>query len=613
MSRAPFGYHGRYLRVDLSTGEAAARPLPKSVLRRYLGGSGLGTWLLLQETGGYFDPLSAEAPLVFMFSPLVGSPLTTSAKFAVVSKSPLTNRINDSLCSSHFAIAGKKTGYDAILIVGRAEQLTCLQITDIEIKFHNAENLRGKTVSQAHSGIQTMLGSGFQSAIIGPAGENGVLYATISHDGRHAGRGGAGAVMGAKNLKAIAVAGTQAVSFANPKGLAAYAKQLSKKSLGPATAKYRELGTVSNVRAFNRLGTLPTRNFQQSTFEEADAISPESFAPTRQKNQKSCAACNIGCEHLFQLEPTGQTDTNRETESAVRLEYESLYALGSLCGISDPDVVLRAANRCDELGMDSISTGASVAFAMECVQKGLLLEPDLQFGNGDSLIHMIEHIGSRTGLGDLLAQGTRKAAEVIGGNAPDFAPHVKGLEMPGYDPRTLPTMAVGLAVNSRGADHNRSGAYQVDFSEKNSGAAIGPEQISAAIEIEDEAAILDSLILCKFLRGVFENRFAEMAAMLNLVTGWDVTAEELGQIAKRIIHTKKLFNVLHGWTPAEDTLPKRFFRKPGASDSSSHSALNPESFQNLVREYNRQRGWTEDGYLPEEMSVELDITQTVTG
>ncbi len=262
VTRDPFGYHGCYLRIDVSDGSVERMPLADAVLRQFIGGSGLGVRLLLDEGCAHLDPLDPAAPLVFAFSPLVGSPLTTSAKFAVVSKSPLTDRINDSLASSGFAIAGKSCGCDAIVIVGRAPELSVLIIDDGQVRVESAAECAGKTCQETEAELRSRLGANFRIAAIGPAGERLVRYATISHDGRHAGRGGSGAVLGAKNIKAIAVQGTQRAEWAHPRELTAISKDLSKRSFGPATAKYRELGTATNLLTFNRFGALPTRNFQ---------------------------------------------------------------------------------------------------------------------------------------------------------------------------------------------------------------------------------------------------------------------------------------------------------------------------------------------------------------
>jgi aldehyde:ferredoxin oxidoreductase len=572
-------FHGAYLRIDVTDGRVERVPLPEATLRGYLGGSGLGARLLLDEGGAIADPLSPEAPLVFAFSPLVGSPLTTSAKFAVVSRSPLTERFNDSLASSGFALAGKRTGGDALVIVGRAPALSVLVIDVGAVRLEPAGDLRGLSCPQAEEAVRARLGADYRVASIGPAGERGVRYATISHDGRHAGRGGSGAVLGSKNIKAIAVRGTQRVEWAHPRAVTELSRDLSQRSFGPATAKYRELGTATNMLTFNRFGTLPTRNFQSGTFEQAANLSPDELSVAHSRTRASCVACTIGCEHIYSVGTTG-----------VRVEYESLFALGSLCGVGDGAAVLRASQRCDELGIDTISTGGTIAFAMECVERGLLDEPWLVFGSGDAMLRAIDLIGRREGLGALLADGSRRAAQAIGQGSIAFAPQVKGLEIPGYEPRALQTMALGFAVGARGADHNRSGAYEVDFSSKVDRRHATLESVRYAIETEDRAALMDSLILCKFLRGVFADFYAEAADMLQKVTGWDVTADELRETAQRIVSTKRQVNLLAGWTPSEDTLPERFLSTPLPSDPSA--ALTHDRLQELVAEYYRQRGWS---------------------
>ena len=574
-----YGYHSAYLRIDVSAGSASRVPLREETLRQFLGGSGLGVRLLLDEGAADVDPLSPEAPLVFAFSPLVGSPLTTSAKFAVVSKSPLTERINDSLASSGFAVAGKACGCDALMIVGRAPELSVLIVEhdgsdeQARVRLVSAAAYRGATCHDTESRLRTELGPGYRIASIGPAGEQLVRYATISHDGRHAGRGGSGAVLGAKNIKAIAVRGMLRVEWARPQELTTISRDLSKRSFGPATAKYRELGTATNLLTFNRFHALPTRNFQSGTFEEAVNLSPEQLTTTRSKTRESCVTCTIGCEHIY---------------DGVRVEYESLFALGSLCGIGDADVVLRASRRCDELGLDTISAGGTIAFAMECVERGWLDEPWLRFGSGEALLRAVELIGSRAGIGRLLAEGSRRAAEAIGHDSISIAPQVKGLEIPGYEPRALQTMALGFAVGPRGADHNRSGAYEVDFSDKVDRRNITLEAVRHAIDTEDKAALMDSLIICKFLRGVFDDFYAEAAMMLRAVTGWDATAEELRETAQRIVAAKRLFNLRAGWTPAEDTLPERFLNTPLPDDPAA--SLSRNRLNELVAEYHRQRG-----------------------
>ncbi len=588
-------YHGCYLRVDLASGSCQRVPLAEDVLRRFLGGSGLGAYLMLQEQAARFDPLAPEAPLAFVFSPLVGSPLTTSAKFAVVSRGALTERFNDSLASSGFAIAGKKAGCDAIVIVGQAAQLSTLVIDDGQCRLEPASGLAGLSANKTEQQLKAAWGADYQTAVIGPSGEQLVRYATISHSGRHAGRGGTGAVMGAKRLKAIAVRGTQRTTWADPEALHEMAKSLSKRSFGPATAKYRELGTAANLLTLNRLQALPTRNFQQGYFAGAEAIAPEQIGAARRQTRASCAACTIGCEHIYHL-------GDRSTGDGVRLEYENLFALGSLCAVDDAELVLKASRACDELGLDTISAGGTIAFAMECVERGLIDAPWLTFGDGQAVLNALEAIARRDGLGDRLAEGSRRLAEQIGHDSIRFAPQVKGLEIPGYEPRSLQTMALGFAVGSRGADHNRSGAYEVDLSSAVDRRRVQADDARLAVETEDRAALIDSLILCKFLRGVFDDLFAETAEMLRAVTGWRVTADELRLTARRIVTAKKQFNILAGWTPAEDTLPERFLETPLPDDP--QASLSSKRLAELVAAYHVERGWSPEGQIgPKDLEI----------
>jgi len=353
--------------------------------------------------------------------------------------------------------------------------------------------------------------------------------------------------------------------------------------MGPATAKYRELGTVANLLVMNRLRALPTRNFREGSFEEAPALSAEALHALPSV-RKSCAACTIGCEHVF---PTA-------SGKGVRVEYEGLFALGPNCGVGDREAVLEASARCDAHGLDVISAGGTIAFAMECGERGLLYGAP-RFGDAEGMLRLLDDIAARRGLGDLLADGSRIASQRIGRGSESFAAHVKGLELPGYEPRALQTMALGLAVCPRGADHNRSGAYEEDFrpgAERGTAAAdAGP----AAARSEVRAAVLDSLILCKFLRGVFDDLFAEGAAMLSAVTGWDVSGDELRTAGERIVTAKKLWNVREGWTRAEDTLPARFLDEPLAG---AGFTLSRETLGRRIASYYAAHGWTDAGEVP---------------
>jgi aldehyde:ferredoxin oxidoreductase len=586
------GYFGRALVVDAGTAAASVLPLSDDLLRAYLGGAGLGAWLMHRLAPPGVDPLAPEAPLAFVFSPLVGTPLTTSAKFAVVAKSPLTGMLNDALSSSHFAISGKLTGNDAIVIRGACRRLSALLVDGDGARLADAADLSGLPAAEAERRLRDRLGRGWRIAAIGPAGERGVRYATVSHDGRHAGRGGLGAVLGAKRLKAVAVRASAKVPSADPQAVLGAARDLRARSFGPATAKYRELGTLANLLAFNAISTLPSRNFQTATFEEAPQLAAEELAQLRTVTRNSCASCTIGCEHIYRAKGGKQ----------ARVEYENVFALGPMCGVSDPDAVLAASGRCDELGLDTISAGGTIAWAMECTERGLIDAPWLRFGDADALIRALDEIGARQGLGELLAEGTKRAAERVGGGSAAFAMHVKGLELPGYEPRTLQGMALGLAVNSRGADHNRSGAYEADLSGDYDRMAGGDAQIAGAIETEDRAAIMDSLILCKFLRGVFTEPFDEWAALLSAVTGWDTDGPELRQTARRIVLAKRAFNIREGWQPEDDWLPERLLSEPVTIASGRVAALTPSRLRGMIDGYYAARG-LDSGGRPAQASV----------
>jgi aldehyde:ferredoxin oxidoreductase len=604
---APGGYFGQALVVDAAAGTSTSLPLPDEILRSYIGGSGLGAWLLYRLGTPGAGALDDRAPLAFVFSPLVGTPLTTSAKFAVVAKSPLTGMLTDALASSQFAIAGKLTGHDAIVIRGRAPQLSLLLVDGDGTRLLDARHLAGRTAAETDKELREQLGRGWRMAAIGPAGEHGVRYATISHDGRHAGRGGLGAVMGAKNLKAIAVRATTKVATADPRNVLKAAKDLRERSFGPATAKYRELGTLANLLAFNAISTLPTRNFQAAAFEGAPNLAGQP-AEARQQDgavqgmrkvaRSSCASCTIGCEHIYRV----------GGGKKARVEYENVFALGPMCGVSDPGAVLAASARCDDYGIDTISAGGTIAWAMECAQRGLIDAPWLRFGDPEALLRALDEIGnSSTPFGVLLGKGTKAASRTVRGDSESFAPHVKGLEMPGYEPRTLHSMALGLAVNARGADHNRSGAYEADLSGDLDRLDGGDAHVAAAIETEDRAAVMDSMILCKFLRGVFTDPFAEWAALLADVTGWDITKDELRATAKRIVMAKRVYNIREGWQPGDDWLPDRLLNEPVTLPSGRVAALTAERLRAMIDAYYESRGLDHQGRPKPAIDHELHL------
>ncbi|MCX2727816.1 aldehyde ferredoxin oxidoreductase family protein [Thermomicrobium sp. 4228-Ro] len=591
--------HGRALLVDLGTGDARAFPIPPEVSRSVLGGTGLATRLLLDFAPPRVDPWAPENPFVIATGPFIGTGLTTSSKLAIATTSPQTGFIGDSLTSSYFALVLRRTGFDGLVLIGQAPDWSVLVVEDDRVNLRPAHDLLGLDPEATAAALRAELGRDVRVAAIGRAGERLVRFAAVVNDGRLAGRTGPGAVLGAKRLKAVAVRGTgRFPPVADPAAVASAARRLAERSLGPETAKYRELGTVANLAFFSRLGVLPTRNFSAGSFPAAEALAGERLVTAHHADRQACAACTVGCEHHFRTTDAGPPAT-------VRLEYETLFALGSLCGIDDPNVVLRAAALCDQYGMDAISAGGTIAWAMECVERGIALPGDPadwpRFGDGMSLLRTLEAIGERRGpLGDLLAEGSRRAAEIIGQGSESWAMHVKGLELPGYHPKKLRAMALGFAVTPRGACHNRTSAYEIDFSEQTS-----DQYERIALETarnEDRSAVLDALPLCKFLRHCFDDFFAEAAELVTLVTGMACNPDELRVIGERIVTLKKLFNLRQGWTRSDDTLPPRLLGPDG---------IDPAELDALVAAYYRVRGWTPDGLVPPTRLHELGLDSLV--
>ena len=605
-----FGYHGKILIVDLTEQRSWWEPLEEDVLRGFIGGTGLGAYLLYTYCPPGVEPLDPANPLIFVGSPLVGSRLTTSSKFAVVTKSPLTGFIGDSLSSSFVATELKKTGCDALVMVGKSESPTLLSVNDGEVEFLDGSGMLGLSTVETEKSVKQQMGNRTRVLCIGPAGENLVRMASISNDGgRHAGRTGPGAVMGSKNLKAIALRGTRPTGIFNPEALDPIGRELTRRSLGPATEKYRTLGTMANVSVFNRLGTLPTRNFQQSTFDGAENVSGEEFHQSHWVKNAHCANCTIGCEHIMVTTDAGPKTTGR-------MEYESAFALGPLVGVSDSDAVIRASRLCDEMGMDTISTGATIAWAMECYERGIITPADtggidLRFGNGEALLAVLDLIAQRRGLGDLLAEGSKRASNAVGQGSHEWAMHVKGLEMPGYEPRSLKTMALGLAVSTRGACHNRSSAYEADFSSRVDRLRVDDERGRITMDGEDFSSVLDSLIWCKFLRKAFDDLYAESADIYQHITGWDMSADELKQAGERISNMKKLFNIREGWQRDDDTLPPRVLQETLPTGVVEGVGLAKDDLDMMIQGYYRARGWTEDGLIPDDKLRELGLTGVV--
>lgn len=549
------------LEIDLSARTTRRYTLAVADFADALGGVGLAVLLLeryLDERGlTAVDPLSADNPLVFAAGPFAATPVPAANKHALATLSPLTGMLNEGLSSSHWSAALRRCGFAALVLFGAADRWTTVVLDGERAVFESADDLLGKSARETTQALRERRQERtLRVCAIGPAGERGVRFAAVENDGRQAGRGGTGAVMGAKRLKAIALHAHGSVAVADPAATAASAQALKTRALGPQTAKYRILGTGANMRVLDRMGQLPTRNFSAATFAGVESVTPERARESKDayvELRSGCAGCPVQCEHMY-------VRRDRDRKSAAASEYESVWAFGPNCGIDDLDAVLDAVGRCDRYGLDTISTGGAIAFAMECAQHGLIegdaFGPPLAFGSAAVLGPAIDAIAARRGLGDVLALGVRAAAERIGGGSERFAMHVKGLELPGYEPRALPTYALGLAVCTRGACHNRAASYDADLRAPGT-ARTAHERVRATIDAEDYAVVWDSLVLCKFIRDCFEDFYAEAAALWTAVTGLPLDAAGLRASAARTWQRKRRINARQGWTSGDDTLPPR--------------------------------------------------------
>ena len=447
--------------------------------------------------------------------------------------------------------------------------------------------------------LKKSYGDDYRVATIGPAGENLVRFATISNDGgRQAGRTGVGAVMGSKKITALCIKGNLSTNSFNESALSTKRKDLSIKSIGNATEKYRVIGTMANTSVFNRLNVLPSSNFRKGKIENIEVFEAESIYQDLEVKQAHCANCTIGCEKIVEI-PGSKRDS-------TRLEYQSVFAMGPLVGSSNRRDMLENVRYCDQMGLDTISAGATVAWYLEFKEKELTGEDDINLTTPGVVSSVLKKIVHREGIGDLLAEGVLRASKVLAsGTGEKFAMHVKGLEMPGYEPRSLKTMALALAVSTKGACHNRSSAYAWDFSNRDDSDAdtVG----KAVIDGEDYSAVMDSLIWCKFIRKVFDDFYVESSVIINEVTGWDMTAEELKKCGERINNLKKLFNIREGWKSDDDTLPHRILTEPVNEGPNEGDRLSENQLNVMIDSYYRVRGWEKDGTIPSQKLKDMDL------
>jgi len=604
------GYMDRILYINLTDGSCKLSPLDEKAAYLLLGGKGLGLWILYKMARAGISPLSPENPLIFATGPLTGTIAPTSSKLCIVTKSPATGTLLDSYCGGFFASELKFAGYDCIVINGRADEPSMIVIENGSVDIKPAKHLWGLTTAETEIAVKRMVGEDFKVACIGPAGERLSPIAGIFSNLRCAGRGGAGSVMGSKNLKAIAVKGDGSVHVYDEEKFKKMA-WISYRSLRMSEATARSLpmyGTANILLTINEMGALPTRNFQTGRFAEAEYISGESFRDTLWIKDHSCSLnCPIKCSKFASL--------SNELYKGIEVDgpdYETIFALGSNCGVSDKQAICYANYICDMYGVDTISTGCIIAFVMELYERGEITKQDLddieaKWGDADALIKLTDKIARGEGIGGFLQLGVKKIAEKYPGSR-SYTMEVKGLEMPGYEPRAAQGMGLCYAISERGACHLR--AYTAGTELCGHMGGIDPLshdrlKVLHAIDRQDEKAVVDSAVLCFFT--LFGLKLKEIYQMIVACTGFNYENEmRLKEIGERIITLARLFNVREGFKRKDDTLPERSLKEPLPEGPARGMIVHLEP---MLKEYYRIRGWDKNGVPTQEKIRSLRLVE----
>ncbi len=594
------GYCGKFLRIDLSSGEISREKLDLNIAKKFIGGRGLGTYYLTQEIDPTIDPLSPENKIIFATGPLTGTQAPASGRHMVVTKSPLSGTIASSNSGGFWAAELKRAGFDMIVVEGKADKPLYINIKDDLVELKDAANYWGKLVSQTTDMLLQQEDAKAKILTIGPAGEKMSLLASVMNDKyRAAGRSGVGAVMGSKNLKAIVVRGTGKLKPAYPDKtkeiMAKFRKTLRENDItGKGLPTY---GTSVLVNIINENGIYPTRNFQQSYFEAADKASGESLAETYLVKNTACFGCPIAC---------GRYSKAGSVEGEGP-EYETIWAYSADCGVDDLVAIIKANKWCNEYGIDTISTGATIACAMELYEKGFIKPdeidgPPLTFGSSEAIVEWSRKTGAAEGFGANLAQGSYRLAEKYG-NA-ELSMTVKKLEIPAYDPRGLQGQGLQYATSNRGGCHVRG--YLISPEILGIPEKIDPRSLDGKVKwvkaFQDTTAVIDSLGLCLFTS--FALNADDYKDMFNAIVGEQWTTEQLLQAGERIWNLERIFNLKAGISPEEDKLPKRLLTEPipaGPAKGQVHK------LDQLLPDYYKERQWDQKGIPTKEKLKQLAI------
>jgi aldehyde:ferredoxin oxidoreductase len=606
----PYGYNGKILHVDLSTGSLEVEEPEARFYRTYGGGSAMGGYYLLKHTPPQADPLGPENTLCLMVSAITGAPISGQSRVSATAKSPLSGLADESASGGFWPAELKFAGFDGIVFRGKAESPVYLWVHDGQVELRDAAHLWGRFTAEVEDAIREELGDPRIHVLqCGPGAEGGVLYgALVSNSNRVNGRGGMGTVMASKNLKAVAVRGHERPELADKETLQALAKSGAQNVDSSGVAGFKRLGTSIFVLSQSRVGGLPTRNWSSGTFEGAEGISGERMAETIYQKADTCYGCAVRCKRVVALEE-GPFKVDPRYGGP---EYESLSALGSYCGVSDLAAVAYANQLCNMYGMDTIAVGGTIAWAMDCFEQELLSVEEtggveLRFGNAEALVEMTRQIGNREGLGRVLGLGSARAAEELG-IGQDLVVAIKGRELPAHMPQVKRAMAILYAVNPGGADHTiyeHDPAYAGNYPETMAelglldpqpANVLNPEKVRYAVYSQRLISTLDALCICKFVFGPAWQLFStsQLVEAVAAITGWKVSLWELMKLGERRINLLRAFNAREGAGIEEDTLPRKI-QIPLEGGATDGVAVTQQEFESARALYYQMNGWDERG------------------
>lgn len=618
----PKSYNGKILHVDLTEGRWWVEELEEKIYRKYLGGGALATYFMLRDMKPGIDPLGPENLLIFMTSVINGLPLSGANRYTAAGKSPLSGGFGEAEAGGYWGPEFKRTGFDGAIIHGRAAKPVYLYIHDGGCEIRDASHYWGKLADEVQDGLEEELGDSRITVLqTGIAGENGVLYAAMVNQLRHFhGRAGLGSVMGSKNLKAIVARGKERIA-AEERERANGVLQWFREHYDKDNDRMHLYGTAGGVVGLDLDGILPTHNFRDGSFEHAKEISGQRMAETILVNRGTCYACTVACKREVEVESRGVSP------KFGGMEYEIIGALGSTCGVGDMEAIAEASQWVNRYVLDGISTGVSIAWAMECYEKGILTKEEtdgieLTWGNADAMIAMIHKIAKREGFGDILADGVKRAAERIGRGADQFAIHVKGQELPMHEPRGKVALSLAYAVSPTGADHMEAihdpafegldvldnGLSEVGLLEPLDRMYFGPEKVRAFFYAQAIWSLYNSVGMCDFVGiPIGALKLTALRDYVAAATGWDdLTMWELLKVGERANTMSRLFNLREGFSMEDDQLPQRMF-DPLENGKLKGVALDRDVFDRALRLYYQMAGWSADGVPTEAKLAELDL------